>query len=1215
MNVTVGFQSIVFRAISCLLFLVLFGCVVGGESKFDDVTDPNETITVVSEYELTPSVSTYNFGTGLYGVISNQTITVTNTGLSTATGCSLAALSGSDAAEFSIVSDGCGTTNLASGATCNIQIGSTPADTGANSANLNWSCLSASIDVTLSATGDNFQISSSGPTSGATGIDPNSNIDVVFKYNADSTTLIRDNVKLRMQPQGFIIDGSYSYNSGTKTLSFDPYISLDPSQAYRMDFSASTNASSGAATLTRRTSISFTTSDVAVSAHGYATTSATPVINGKCSTNVTTLTATLNGSPQAFVDSDCSDGLWEMQPTLASTATYQIIITAGDGSTSSVKTFDMIKCGSLAAIVPDTGYTGAGTSAVDPYLIDTKEKLAGIASDLTSYYKLTANIDLSCSQWTPLGSAASKFTGEFNGDGKTISYLTIEAAGVDYQGLFGYGYGGDISSLGVIDAYVDGTGRNKVGILMGMAENQNDIDDVFVTGHVLGYQEVGGISGYMYDQSDLRQSYGEVDVDGSYYYVGGLVGRTADDTYYYNEIFRNYFNGTIHGAGYYFGGIVGYTKYTNINDSYSTGTIVKEATTSNNGGLVGWLRNSEMKGSAFKGHIQTTGNKNGGLVAYQDASTIYESTSSGTLSATSNGANSGGITGLLNASGDIIDSHSDMVISVVGNNVGGIVGNWSPAVGGVSRSYFAGSVAGGVNVNEIVGSNTGGSTSHGATVFFLDTGCGVSVGGGGCPAANTIGIGLSSSDMESQSTFSGWTFGNGTSWILETGAMPKPHLSTKCMYPVKIAGATDWSGAGTLGSPYQVTDVDQLQGMKSNVSANYILSNDIDFTNECVDWSPVGVNGGSFTGTLDGNSKTITGGVLKDKADYLGFFGSLNGATITDLTLESRIRVDLAANGGPTVEFVGVLVGKGTGVTLTNITVNGDVEKYLGNNSGGVAGYILSSSTLTNITHVGKVVTRGGIAGGVIGYLLSNSTLTGSTQTGDQVSGNSIVGGLVGATSPGVVITNTSSNSTIWYRNSMYSSYGGLVGYLNGGTITNSSAMGTVRGSNMNIGGLVGYANNSVISNSFATGSVDTHPSGANEYKVGGLIGHVQGTISLTNCYATGNVDGVDRMGGLIGYILSGTTGTIDNNYATGTVTASANSYKLIGLDSSGALTITDNYVLDNTCNAGAGGGCAETNGGTQLIDAEMKAEASYNTWDFGSNWSIVEGVSYPTLQ
>ena len=151
--------------------------------------------------------------------------------------------------------------------------------------------------------------------------------------------------------------------------------------------------------------------------------------------------------------------------------------------------------------------------------------------------------------------------------------------------------------------------------------------------------------------------------------------------------------------------------------------------------------------------------------------------------------------------------------------------------------------------------------------------------------------------------------------------------------------------------------------------------------------------------------------------------------------------------------------------------------------------------------------------------------------------------------------------------------------------------------------------------NSFATGSVDTHPSGANEYKVGGLIGHVQGTISLTNCYATGNVDGVDRMGGLIGYILSGTTGTIDNNYATGTVTASANSYKLIGLDSSGALTITDNYVLDNTCNAGAGGGCAETNGGTQLIDAEMKAEASYNTWDFGSNWSIVEGVSYPTLQ
>src|SRR3989339_262366 len=82
---------------------------------------------------------------------------------------------------------------------------------------------------------------------------------------------------------------------------------------------------------------------------------------------------------------------------------------------------------------------GDGTSG-SPYQIASLENLYWIASDVTrwdKYYIQTANIDASSTStwftngsggyygWIPIGNTATKFTGTYNGNGKTISGIYI----------------------------------------------------------------------------------------------------------------------------------------------------------------------------------------------------------------------------------------------------------------------------------------------------------------------------------------------------------------------------------------------------------------------------------------------------------------------------------------------------------------------------------------------------------------------------------------------------------------------------------------------------------------------------------------------------------------------------------------------------------------------------------------------------------------------
>lgn len=88
---------------------------------------------------------------------------------------------------------------------------------------------------------------------------------------------------------------------------------------------------------------------------------------------------------------------------------------------------------------------GDGTQGA-PYQISSAGELANLAKMVSggetyesTYFELTADIDLDGKEWTPIGTKDSQFAGKLFGSGNTISNLTV--GGGDNRGLFAYSSG------------------------------------------------------------------------------------------------------------------------------------------------------------------------------------------------------------------------------------------------------------------------------------------------------------------------------------------------------------------------------------------------------------------------------------------------------------------------------------------------------------------------------------------------------------------------------------------------------------------------------------------------------------------------------------------------------------------------------------------------------------------------------------------------------
>ena len=143
---------------------------------------------------------------------------------------------------------------------------------------------------------------------------------------------------------------------------------------------------------------------------------------------------------------------------------------------------------------------------------------------------------------------------------------------------------------------------------------------------------------------------------------------------------------------------------------------------------------------------------------------------------------------------------------------------------------------------------------------------------------------------------------------------------------------------------------------------NITLTGDINLTGE---WTPIGNYEQKYTGTFDGNGKTITGLTFnQQETNNVGLIGRLGeNGIVRDVKLD---KVNIKANNN-----VGGIVGGNNGGSIIGCSVSGDISGVL--QVGGVVGYLgIGNNVVTACYHEGSVsgsVSVGGVAGFAPGNL------------------------------------------------------------------------------------------------------------------------------------------------------------------------------------------------------------------------------------------------------
>lgn len=267
---------------------------------------------------------------------------------------------------------------------------------------------------------------------------------------------------------------------------------------------------------------------------------------------------------------------------------------------------------------------GSGT-ADDPFLIYTAADLITFRNTVnggnTGYCgKLMNDINIgSAGSWTPIAQS-NGYTGTFDGQGHTISGLTINWSGVANLGLFGVLSGGTITnvalaSVNIVDGYnVDEKTYTTINIPEGYTQTSDGYVGYKWSGQ--GSDIVSGGTNYGRLQNYRAASVGRRD----YWEFCGWgydAWVNMNDAYTYGTWATGY---NAIGPQYSAGGLVGYMTSGTIQLSSVSGTV--NCNYANAGGLVGLMNGGTLKNSYSNGYVR--GSKAGGAVGVINGGTVKD---------------------------------------------------------------------------------------------------------------------------------------------------------------------------------------------------------------------------------------------------------------------------------------------------------------------------------------------------------------------------------------------------------------------------------------------------------------------------------------------------------------------------------------------------------------------------------------------------------------
>ncbi len=686
------------------------------------------------------------------------------------------------------------------------------------------------------------------------------------------------------------------------------------------------------------------------------------------------------------------------------------------------KKIRLIVLGVLITANLNYAFTGGDGTAGNPYQISTKADLEAVNTNLAASYILLNDIDLTGTTYTRAVIAPNLLTGDnftgtafsgvFDGDGFTITALSISSSTITHIGLFGkIETGGLVRNLGMLNCNINAL--SNLGALVGY--NLGSIEGCYAIGAVNGTFRVGGLCGY--NLGSISNSFTEGTVSGSGN-IGGLCGYN-----YHSTVLSSYSLCSVSGSSSTtIGGFCGQNYYGTIQNCFSTGSSI------------GYIRAGGFCGVNYHGTINNSYSIGQASAQYTVGGFCAEN-SSGTISGcfwnteTSGLAASSGGTGKSTGQLKLLSTFTGAGWTF-SSNEGWAMSNPDNSFRGYPILYWQEDI----------------EPLPSYTVVF-------NIGENGF---------ITSGDL-TQSVFDGHS-ATAPAVVANTGwTFMKWDKSFTNVTSDMIITAIYLKGAGTVASPFYITSKADIEAVNVKLFAHYVLMNDIDMSGTIYNAAVIapdtstnwGYQGIPFSGSFDGAGFKITGLTIEPTNSYIGLFGQINaGGVVHSLSIE-----DCQVGSFDSWYYVGSLCGYNYG-TIRNCSSSGSVSGY--DSVGNLCGY--NDGIIQSCNSTGSV-NGTNYAGGLCGYNYGGAIL--DSYSSAAVSGTWEIGGLSGK--------NRNSSISRCYSTgpvSGSSSVGGLCGEnYEGSTISDSYSISEVNGG-WYVGGLCGRNSSSAISNCYSSGPV-----------------------------------------------------------------------------------------------------------------------------------------------
>ena len=695
--------------------------------------------------------------------------------------------------------------------------------------------------------------------------------------------------------------------------------------------------------------------------------------------------------------------------------------------------------------------------------------------------------------WVPIGKSNITYQGTFDGNGKSITNLYINAIKENMGiGFFGYTFQSTIKNLTFENANVTNT-NSHTGVLVGYAGYGSTLQNIKIsnTCQMKGGTFTGGIAGILDGNAYNCVNYATVQ---GIQYVGGLCGKYSRTG---NSMIAcaNYGNVTASSLGV--GGLVGFFDSGTIQDCANYGDVKG---TYRVAGMAGSVSQGKIKNVFSYGNVSATNSTQEvgmafgysdkgateGMVAYYSGSKLTANDQEKDVKAFGSGTpsedNATGFTEAQLKSGMVTYLLQQNASSKAkwGQNLANDGDNY-PVIGSEHKVY-ADNLTLNCKTNEVVeGSFTNNPTSsaisyqHGQTINHH------AATDATCTEAATKEYWQC---QDCQRTYSDSQL---TNELTDVTIAEKPALGhanddegycKRCQHYVAVKPSQE-NGVYLIAKPCHLawfrdyvngTIVDEGEAAGTiHSSASAMLTADINLKNYChaaedgkelLSWIPIGNGDNHWTGKMDGQAHTISNLYIKTVQNYVGLFGSTNDATIQNLIFDCA-KVENVSTTNTKTDYTGILVGRAYAYTNSPAHIKG-------------------IKTTNNCTVIGQVRT-----GGILGEANINLENCGNLSS---VKGTSNVGGIAGF-SCYKNIKRCTNYGTIENDGSYI---GGIIGYVIETSIEDCANYGKITSTGWTVGGIAGQTgNNSSIQNVFSYGDVTN----TNNHS-GIIIGYVEGKLT-----------------------------------------------------------------------------------------------------------------------